>query len=74
MMIEVKAEWDDEAEWWTATSEDVPGLVTGAANLAELKRKLPDMIADCFEANGLPRRSDEIEIVPEGAAHARLYA
>jgi hypothetical protein len=78
MMIRVRAEWDDEAEWWTATSEDVPGLVTGAASLQDLKAKLPDMIAELFELNGRPNLEgedkDEIVIVPEGQAHARLCA
>lgn len=53
MAIRVNAEWDDEAGWWTATSADVPGLVTGAPDLETLKRKLPGMIADLNEANGL---------------------
>jgi hypothetical protein len=32
----VKAEWDAESSTWVATSDDVPGLVTGADTLEEL--------------------------------------
>lgn len=32
----VTAAWDDEAEVWVATSDDVPGLVTEATTLDAL--------------------------------------
>ena len=47
--ILVRAEWDPEAEVWVATSDDVPGLVTEAANPAELERKLLIMIPELLE-------------------------
>jgi len=28
--IVVRAIWDDEAQGWVATSEDIPGFITGA--------------------------------------------
>jgi predicted RNase H-like HicB family nuclease len=49
----VNAEWDDEAGVWVASSEDVPGLATGADTLEALIEKLNIVIPDLLEANGL---------------------
>ena len=35
----VHAQWDDEANVWVASSDDVPGLVTEAATTEELIQK-----------------------------------
>ena len=58
----VHAEWDDEAEVWVATSDEVPGLVTGADTLEELIRKLRVMVPEMLEANAV--------LSPEAAAQA----
>jgi len=50
--IEIKAEWDPEANVWVATSDDLPGLVTEAETVEDLQRKLVVMIPDLLEANG----------------------
>ena len=47
--IVVKAEWDTEAEVWTATSRDVPGLVAESSTLEELRPKILAMIEDLIE-------------------------
>ena len=39
-VISVKAIWDEDAQVWVATSEDVPGLATEADTLEELTEKL----------------------------------
>ncbi|MBA3570088.1 MAG: DUF1902 domain-containing protein [Pyrinomonadaceae bacterium] len=52
--IDVLAEWDSEAKVWTATSNDVPGLVTEADTLDELAEKLKVMIPEMLEANDIP--------------------
>jgi predicted RNase H-like HicB family nuclease len=49
----VTAEWDPEAETWVATSNDVPGLVTGADTLEELIQKLRVLVPEMLEANGV---------------------
>ena len=36
----VRAEWDEDAEVWVATSDDVPGLATEEDNLERLIKKL----------------------------------
>jgi predicted RNase H-like HicB family nuclease len=45
--------WDAEAEVWVATSDDVPGLATGADTLDGLVQKLKVVIPELPEANGL---------------------
>ena len=49
----VTAEWDDEARVWVASSEDVPGLATGADTLEALIEKLRIVIPELLVENGL---------------------
>ena len=48
----VRAEWDDEASVWVATSDDVPGLATEGETVEGLIQKLRVMIPELLEANG----------------------
>jgi predicted RNase H-like HicB family nuclease len=48
----VRAEWDEEARVWVATSDDVPGLATEAETTEALMDKLKVMIPELMEANG----------------------
>lgn len=48
----VRAEWDEEANVWVATSDDVPGLATEADTLEALSKKLESMIPELLDANG----------------------
>jgi len=48
----VHAEWDDEAEVWVASSDDVPGLATEGSTIEGLIEKLKVMIPELLEANG----------------------
>lgn len=50
----VRAEWDDEAAVWVATSDDVPGLATEADTLEALSAKLETLVAELLDANGQP--------------------
>ncbi len=50
----VRAEWDEEAEVWVATSDDVPGLVAEADTTEALLAKLHILIPELLEANGYP--------------------
>ena len=49
----IRAEWDNEAEVWVATSDDVPGLVTEDATMEELVTKLKTIIPEPLEANNV---------------------
>ncbi|MHB1100943.1 MAG: DUF1902 domain-containing protein [Burkholderiales bacterium] len=48
----IRAEWDDEAGVWVATSDDVPGLATESDTLEALSAKLETMVPELLEANG----------------------
>jgi predicted RNase H-like HicB family nuclease len=48
----VRAEWDEEALVWVATSDDVPGLATEGDTLEALIEKLKTMIPELLDANG----------------------
>jgi len=50
----VRAEWDEEAEVWVATSDDVPGLVAEADTAEALLAKLRILIPELLDANGYP--------------------
>lgn len=54
----IRGEWDDEAEVWVATSDDVPGLATEADTLEALSAKLQIMVPDLLDANGYPDGPD----------------
>ncbi|MGH7813449.1 MAG: DUF1902 domain-containing protein [Candidatus Binataceae bacterium] len=75
----VKAVWDGEAGVWVATSDDVPGLVTEAANVDALIKKLRVLIPELLDANGrIPRRNGKplaevpFEVVAEYHERLRL--
>jgi predicted RNase H-like HicB family nuclease len=59
---QVTAEWDDEAQVWVASSDDVPGLATGAETLEALIEKLKIVIPELLIENGLLTAS--VESVP----------
>lgn len=74
---QVKAEWDEEANVWVASSDDVPGLATGADTIEALIDKLKVVIPELLEANGLlPAGTDDVPfaIVAERTEHARRVA
>ncbi len=61
--IQVRADWDAEAQVWVATSDDVPGLVTEAPDLSTLTIKLRVMIPELLEAND-HLADEEIRSIP----------
>jgi len=50
----IRAEWDDEARVWVATSDDVPGLATEADTLEALSLRLESLVPELLDANGFP--------------------
>jgi predicted RNase H-like HicB family nuclease len=54
----IRAEWDDEAQVWVATSDDVPGLATEEKTLEGLIQKLKIMIPELLEANGTEMKQE----------------
>lgn len=51
MKIVVRAFWDDEAFLWVAVADGDLGLVTEAATIEELSRKLPALAKDLLEGD-----------------------
>ena len=45
------ASWDSSAKVWVVESDDVPGLVTEAANMEQLITKLKILIPELLELN-----------------------
>jgi hypothetical protein len=54
----VRAEWDEDARVWVATSDDVPGLATEKDTLEGLIEKLKVLIPELLEANGATGEND----------------
>ena len=48
----IRAEWDEEAAVWVATSDDVPGLATEAATMEALCDRLSDLAPELLALNG----------------------
>jgi len=70
----VRAFWDDEAEVWVATSDDVPGLVTEAATKEELLVKLQIMIPELLEANGVVSGAIAFRLLTQEDSVVKLQA
>lgn len=60
--IIVKAEWDAVVEVWTATSEDIPGLVAESPSMEKLRPKVLLMIEELIELNNLPFATGDIPV------------
>ncbi len=48
----IRAEWDEEANVWVATSDDIPGLATEEQTIEGLIKKLKIIVPELLEANG----------------------
>lgn len=77
--IMVRAVWDDEAQAWVATSEDVPGFVTGADTIEELHAKVLPLIAELIELDKVEFEGPEIPVhifaeIPTRVANPRAAA
>lgn len=46
--------WDNEANVWIATSEEVPGLVLESGSFDTLKERVKTAIPELLELNSLP--------------------
>lgn len=70
-LIVIKAAYDPEAEVWYVEHSDVPGLSAEAESLDALIDRLPGMITDLIEENGLDGWDNEVRELPvEVIAHA----
>jgi len=58
----ITAQWDPEAEVWVAESEDVVGLITEAATVEELVRKLRVLVPELLKANAALVKSGPVSL------------
>jgi hypothetical protein len=61
--IVIHADWDSQAAVWVATTHDVRGLVTEADTIEVLRAKLPGIVFDLLEEQGISDFPVSIEIV-----------
>ncbi|PYB77913.1 hypothetical protein DMY87_01895 [Rhizobium wuzhouense] len=54
----MRATWDDEAEVWVATSNDIEGLAVESDSMEKLQPKVMAAVADLLELNGIRLRSE----------------
>lgn len=59
--ITVRAAWDDDAQVWVATSDDVPGLIVEAETTDKLEAELKIIIPQLLIENS-SHHTDGIEI------------
>ncbi|MFY9639852.1 MAG: DUF1902 domain-containing protein [Rhodomicrobium sp.] len=71
-VILVRADWDDDAKVWVATSADIDGLATEAATLEELRDKVLAMVGELAELNGLSSDLPEIPVHIMSGQTARI--
>ena len=69
--IEVRADWDSEAQVWVASSNDVPGLITEAPTVEALRQKLSVMIPELLEANRVINEDHLTEVPLSLVAHSQ---
>lgn len=56
----VTAQWDEVAGVWVATSQDIPGLVTEAATLDDLLKRVVAVAPELLADNGVADASSGI--------------
>jgi Domain of unknown function (DUF1902) len=74
----VRAEWDEQAGVWIATSDDVPGLCCEEATFEDLVDTVVALVPDLLIANHVVDASQmeevPVHVVAERHAIARLMA
>ena len=60
--IIVRANWDDEAGVWVASSRDIDGLSVEAPTLEALEPKVLAALSDLIELNGIESDLPEIPV------------
>lgn len=63
--------WDDEAGVWTASSEDIPGLVLESGSLDALIERIRFALPELIELNHL---QNSASICYRSERHERVYA
>ena len=70
----VRADWDEEAQVWVATSEDIPGLATEASTIEALMTKLEVMVPELLELNGAGLGESEVSLNLQAYRDSKISA
>ena len=62
MSILVRADWDEEAGVWVASTNDIEGLAVEAETFERLEQKVVAAVSDLIELNGIRFEAPEIPI------------
>lgn len=54
LKVNIKLLWDEEANVWIATSDEVPGLVLESESFDELIERVRIAVPELLELNGFP--------------------
>ena len=73
-MLVIHADWDSDAGCWYATSDDVPGLATGADTIEDLIERLKVIVPDLVELNDVPVDGHSFELLARQRAIADAAA
>jgi hypothetical protein len=73
-VFEVRAEWDELARVWIATSADVPGLCCEAPEFDELLAIVLGIVPELLVSNGVLSHADASEIPVKVLAERREIA
>ena len=73
-VLEVRAEWDELARVWIATSADVPGLCCEAADFEELVATVLGIVPELLVANAVLSHGDASEVPVKVVAERREIA
>ena len=61
-MLVIHTNWDSEAGCWYATSDDIPGLATGADTIEDLIERLKVIVPELVELNEIPVAEDPLHV------------
>jgi hypothetical protein len=70
--IIVRADWDDDAKVWVATTADIRGLAVEAATFDLLRDAVTGAIADLIEENGFETDLPEVAVQILGQSILRV--
>ena len=70
----VRADWDEEAQVWVATSEDIPGLATEASTIEALMTRLEVMVPELLELNGAALGESEVSLNLQAYRDSKISA
>ena len=70
--ITVRADWDEEAGVWVASSEDVDGIALEAATVEQLREKVMGAIADLIELDQIRLVGKDIPVHFKAESLTRL--